>query len=33
MEDGKRRTYIRNSDGFLYELGGYYANDFNECLH
>ena len=24
---------FRNSDSFLSELGGCYADDFNECLH
>ena len=28
-----RETKFCNSDGFLTELGGYYANSFNECLH
>ena len=28
-----RETEFCNSDGFLTELGGYYANSFNECLH
>lgn len=28
-----RETEFCNSEGFLAELGGYYANGFNECLH
>lgn len=26
-------TELRSSDGFLAELGGCYADKFNECLH
>lgn len=30
-EDGK--TEFCNSNGFLYELGSCYVDDFNKCLH